>query len=76
MRMKSNGMFWLEVNAEGMLLLRSYLKADRFDSLVDWSLTAAVSWWHGHAAGARRPSAPVVPLAPLAVNDTEMAIAA
>jgi hypothetical protein len=26
MRMKSNGMFWLEVNAEGMLLLRSYLK--------------------------------------------------
>ena len=45
MRMKSNGMFWLEVNAEGMLLLRSYLKADYLDALVDWSLTAAVPWW-------------------------------
>jgi hypothetical protein len=31
MRMKSNAMFWLEINAEGMLLLRSYLKAGRFD---------------------------------------------
>ena len=38
-------MFWLEVNAEGMLLLRSYLKADYLDALVDWSLTAAVPWW-------------------------------
>jgi hypothetical protein len=44
MRMKSNGMFWLEVNAEGMLLLRSYLKADHFDALVDWSISAAVPW--------------------------------
>lgn len=76
MRMKSNGMFWLEVNAEGMLLLRSYLKADRFDALVDWSLAAAVPWWHGHAAVARMPSTPVVPLAPRAANDTEMAIPA
>lgn len=54
MRMKSNGMFWLEVNAEGMLLLRSYLKAGRLDALVDWSLTAAVNWWHGHAPRPRR----------------------
>lgn len=45
MRMKSNGMFWLEVNAEGMLLLRSYLKAGRFDDIVNWSLTMAVPWW-------------------------------
>ena len=45
MRMKSNGMFWLEVNAEGMLLLRSYLKADHFDALVDWSIAVAVPWW-------------------------------
>jgi hypothetical protein len=45
MRMKSNGMFSLEVNAEGMLLLRSY-KADHFDSLVDWSIAAAVPWWN------------------------------
>jgi hypothetical protein len=45
MRMKSNGMFWLEVNAEGMLLLRSYLKSEHFDALVDWSLAATVPWW-------------------------------
>jgi hypothetical protein len=45
MRMKSNGMFWLEINAEGMLLLRSYLKAGRFDDLVDWSIARAASWW-------------------------------
>jgi len=44
MRMKSNGMFWLEVNAQGMLLLRSYLKANRFDALVDWSIASAVPW--------------------------------
>ena len=54
MRMKSNGMFWLEVNAQGMLLLRSYLKAGHFDALVDWSLSQAVSWWHFDG----RPSAP------------------
>ena len=76
MRMKSNGMFWLEVNAEGMLVLRSYLKAGRFDALVDWTLAAAVPWWHGHTAGTRMPSTPLVPLAPLAANATEMAIAA
>lgn len=52
MRMKSNGMFWLEVNAEGMLLLRSYLKADHFDALVDWSITVAVPWWSHRQAGA------------------------
>lgn len=56
MRMKSNGMFWLEVNAEGMLLLRSYLKADYFDALVDWSLTAAVPWWQRSGA---IPSSPL-----------------
>lgn len=45
MRMKGNGTFWLEANAEGMLMLRSYLKAGRFDALVDWSLSTAASWW-------------------------------
>jgi len=44
-RMKNNGTFWLETNAEGMLLLRSYVKTDRYDDLVDWSLAAAVPWW-------------------------------
>jgi hypothetical protein len=46
MRLKSNGMFWLEINAEGMLMLRSYLKAGRFDELVDWSIAAAAPWWN------------------------------
>jgi hypothetical protein len=79
MRMKSNGMFWLEVNAEGMLLLRSYLKAGRLDALVDWALTAAVPWWHGHAAKARMPATPVeeaLAAAPKAVNGSTRARAA
>jgi len=45
MRMKANGTFWLEENAEGMLMLRSYLKAARFDDLMDWSFRTAASWW-------------------------------
>ncbi len=45
MRMKSNGTFWEEVNAEGMLLVRSYLKAGRFDDLLRWSLRTATFWW-------------------------------
>jgi hypothetical protein len=57
MRMKSNGMFWLEVNAQGMLLLRSYLKAEHFDALVDWSLTVAVPWWHPRLAQQSTPFA-------------------
>lgn len=45
MRMKNNGTFWKEVNAEGMLLVRSALKAGRFDDLLRWSLKTAASWW-------------------------------
>ena len=45
MRMKGNGSFWLIENAEAMILLRSYLKAGRFDDLVDWSTTTAAAWW-------------------------------
>ncbi len=48
MRMKSNGMFWLEANAEGMLLLRSYLKSGYLDTLLDWSLVTAIPWWRAH----------------------------
>lgn len=55
MRLKSNGMFWLEVNVEGMLLLRSYLKAGYFDGLVDWSSASAATWWPPHAAAASSP---------------------
>jgi len=45
LRLKSPGKFWLEDHAEGMLLLRSYLKAGRFDDLFDWSLRVAAAWW-------------------------------
>lgn len=52
MRMKSNGAFWLEDNAEGMILLRSYLKAQRFDDLLDWSSAKAAAWWPENDAAA------------------------
>ena len=55
MRLKSNGMFWLEVNVEGMLLLRSYLKAGHFDNLVDWSSASAAPWWPAHAQASSSP---------------------
>jgi len=58
MRMKSNGMFWLEVNAERMLLLRSYLKSGYLDTLVDWSLAAAVPWWQAQMPS-HVPSSPL-----------------
>lgn len=45
MRLKANGTFWLRENAESMLLLRSYLKAGRFDDLVNWSISRATTWW-------------------------------
>jgi len=45
LRMKGAGKFWDERNAQGMLLLRSYLKAGRFDDLLHWSFAVAVPWW-------------------------------
>ena len=45
MRMKGCGTFWLVQNAEGMLMLRSYLKAGRLDDLMDWSVSQASKWW-------------------------------
>lgn len=45
MRLKGSAKFWLKENAESMLMLRSYLKAGRFDHLIDWSLSQAVPWW-------------------------------
>ena len=58
MRMKSNGIFWLEVNAEGMLLLRSYLKSGYLDTLVDWSLVASIPWWRPQIPS-HAPSTPI-----------------
>jgi hypothetical protein len=45
LRLKATSKFWLREHAEGMLMLRSYLKAGRFDDLLDWSLRRAVPWW-------------------------------
>ena len=45
LRMKSNAKFWNECNAEGMLLVRSYLKSERFDDLINWSISTNASWW-------------------------------
>jgi len=45
MRMKSNATFWKEVNAEGMLLMRSYLKAGRFEEMLRSSVSQTASWW-------------------------------
>ena len=60
MRMKGNGTFWGPDNAEGMLLVRSYLKAGRLDDLSDWSTTRAVSW----ARSSNHRAAPLGEIAP------------
>lgn len=41
LRMKGNGIFWLEENAEAMIMLRSFYKAGRWDDL--YSLATTVS---------------------------------
>ena len=45
LRLKGNAKYWIEEDAEHMLLLRSYLKTGRFDDLFDWSLAEASRWW-------------------------------
>jgi hypothetical protein len=45
LRLKATSKFWLLEHAEAMLMLRAYLKAGRFDDLLDWSLRGAVPWW-------------------------------
>jgi hypothetical protein len=50
LRMKSPGSFWREENAEAMLLLRSYLRAGRFDNLFAWAISVAVPWFQPAAA--------------------------
>lgn len=59
MRMKSNAKFWREMNAEGMLLMRSYLKAGRFEEMIDRSLTQAATWWP--QPGPNAPNATFLP---------------
>jgi hypothetical protein len=41
LRLKSNGIFWHELNAEGLLMLRAYLKAGRFEELIRNTLRLA-----------------------------------
>ena len=45
LRLKSAGKYWLRENAQSMLLLRSYLKSERFDELFDWSASQPIGWW-------------------------------
>lgn len=49
LRLKGNAKYWLEQNAEHMLLLRSYFKTGRFDDLFGWSSAEAVRWWDADA---------------------------
>lgn len=56
-RMKGNGTFWKEINAEGMLLIRSYLKSGRYDDLIDWSFSQAAFWW---APDGHNPLCPIL----------------
>lgn len=55
LRLKGCGKFWKELNAEGMILMRSYLKAERFDDLFAWSLAQAAPWWHHNTPYANSP---------------------
>lgn len=57
LRLKGNAKFWLAPNAEGMILFRSYLKAERLDDLLDWSFATIASWWPPAKAAA--PSTPL-----------------
>ena len=45
LRMKGNGKFWKEDNAEAMLTVRSHLKTRRFDRLLVWWRQSRVPWW-------------------------------
>jgi len=44
LKLKSPGKFWLRVNAEATLHLRSYLKAGHWDHLVSRTLDWAIPW--------------------------------
>lgn len=43
LRMKGNGIFWLEENAEAMIMLRSFYKAGRWNDLFHLATTAVVN---------------------------------
>ena len=45
LRMKGNGKFWKEENAEAMLTVRSHLKTRRFGRLMAWWQHSRMRWW-------------------------------
>ena len=45
LRMKGNGKFWKEDNAEAMLTVRSHLKTRRFGRLLSWWRQSRLPWW-------------------------------
>lgn len=49
-RLKSNGMFWLHERAEHVLHLRAFLRAGRWDQLVEMTLCYQVTLYAGPAA--------------------------
>jgi hypothetical protein len=51
LRLKGCGKFWLRDSAQGMLLVRSYLKSGRLGDLVCWSLSTAAPWWNDPGPG-------------------------
>ena len=48
MRLKGNAKYWLRDNAEGMLLIRSYLKSGRLGGLLLSSREQKNEWWINH----------------------------
>jgi hypothetical protein len=45
LRMKGNGKFWKQENAEAMLTVRSHLKTRRFGQLLSWWRKSRIPWW-------------------------------
>jgi len=56
MRLKGNAKYWLRENAEGMLLMRSYLKSGRLENLLLSSREEKNKWWMTHLYPMEIPS--------------------
>jgi hypothetical protein len=46
LRLKGSGKFWRREMAELMLMMRAWLKADRFQALYRFTLRERVGWWY------------------------------
>jgi hypothetical protein len=76
LRMKGNAKYWCYDNAEGMLLMRSFLKAGRFDDLLHWSYATAIPWKKNSALENSKNSLLGCDLANLVLVQTEVSAAA